>query len=59
MFVKGERIIHSQTGVFVIEDICEIELIKNQKRLYYVLKPNLLNLLSEITHGTMKYIEIE
>lgn len=39
MFSAGEKIVYGQTGVCVIEDITEKELIKNQKRLYYVLKP--------------------
>lgn len=39
MFSAGEKIVYGQTGVCVIEDIAEKELIKNQKRLYYVLKP--------------------
>lgn len=39
MFLKGEKVVYGQTGVCIIEEICEKELIKNQKRLYYVLKP--------------------
>lgn len=39
MFKKGEKVVYGQTGVCVIADICEKELIKKQKRLYYVLKP--------------------
>lgn len=39
MFNKGELVVYGQTGVCTVEDICEKELIKNQKRLYYVLKP--------------------
>jgi len=39
MFNKGEMVVYGQTGVCVIEDVCEKELIRNQKRLYYVLKP--------------------
>lgn len=39
MFLKGEKVVYGQTGVCIIEDICEKELIKKQKRLYYVLRP--------------------
>ncbi|MBE6808048.1 MAG: hypothetical protein E7524_01120 [Ruminococcaceae bacterium] len=39
MFAKGEKIVYGNTGVCYIEDICEKELIRNQKKLYYVLKP--------------------
>lgn len=39
MFLKGEKVVYGSTGVCVIEDICEKELIRNQKREYYVLKP--------------------
>ncbi len=39
MFSKGEKVVYGSTGVCVIEDICEKELIRNQKRQYYVLKP--------------------
>ncbi len=39
MFSKGEKIVYGSTGVCVIEDICEKELIRNQKKLYYILKP--------------------
>ena len=39
MFSKGEKVVYGSTGVCVIEDICEKELIRNQKKMYYVLKP--------------------
>lgn len=39
MFNKGEKIVYGQTGVCVIEDIAEKELIKRVKKLYYKLKP--------------------
>lgn len=39
MFQKGEKIIYGQTGVCVVEDICEKAFIKNQSKTYYVLKP--------------------
>lgn len=39
MFSKGEKIIYGTTGVCLIEDICEKELIRNRKALYYILKP--------------------
>ncbi len=39
MYSVGERLIYGQTGVCEIIDICEKTFIKNQKNLYYVLKP--------------------
>lgn len=39
MFKKGEKIIYGQTGVCEVLDITEKELIKNQRKLYYVLSP--------------------
>ena len=39
MFAKGEKIVYGSTVVCEVTDICEKELIRNQKRLYYVLKP--------------------
>lgn len=39
MFSKGDRVVYGQTGVCEIIDICEKALIKNQKKLYYVLNP--------------------
>ena len=39
MFSVGEKIVYGQTGVCIVEDICEKELIKKQKKLYYILKP--------------------
>ena len=39
MFNKGDRIFYGQTGVCVVEDISEKVLTKNNKRLYYTLRP--------------------
>lgn len=39
MFEKGQKIVYGQTGVCLVEDITEKELIRNQKKQYYVLKP--------------------
>jgi len=39
MFKIGDKVIYGQTGACTIEDICEKELIKNQKKQYYVLRP--------------------
>ncbi len=39
MFKIGDKIVYGQTGVCEITDICEKELIRNQKRQYYMLKP--------------------
>jgi len=39
MFKIGDKIMYGQTGVCIVEDICEKTLIKNQKQLYYILKP--------------------
>lgn len=39
MFSKGEKVVYGQTGVCLVTDVCEKELIKGQKRTYYVLKP--------------------
>ena len=39
MFKIGDKIMHGQTGVCEVADICEKALIKNQKKLYYVLCP--------------------
>ena len=39
MFSIGEKVVYGNTGVCVIEDITEKELIKNSKKTYYVLKP--------------------
>lgn len=39
MFSIGEKVVYGQTGVCVITDICEKALIRNQKKLYYVLMP--------------------
>lgn len=39
MFSKGDKVIYGQTGVCIIEDVVEKAIIKNNKQLYYVLKP--------------------
>lgn len=39
MFKKGEKIVYGTTGVCIVDDVCEKELIRNQKKMYYVLKP--------------------
>ena len=40
MFKIGDKVVYGQTGVCTVTDICEKAFIKNQKREYYVLKPN-------------------
>lgn len=39
MFSIGQKVVYGQSGVCVIEDITEKQLRKNEKSLYYVLKP--------------------
>ncbi len=39
MFNIGQKVLYGKTGVCEIADICQKELIKNQKRNYYILKP--------------------
>lgn len=39
MLKKGEKIIYGQTGVCKVLDITEKELIRNQRKKYYVLSP--------------------
>ena len=39
MFNKGDRIFYGQTGVCIVEDISEKVLTKNNKKLYYTLRP--------------------
>lgn len=39
MFAKGERVVYGCTGVCLITDICEKELIRGNKKLYYLLEP--------------------
>lgn len=39
MFSKGEKVVYGQTGVCIVEDICEKELIRGKKCRYYVLRP--------------------
>jgi len=40
MFKKGEMVVYGQTGVCYIEDIVEKTIIKNEKKLYYKLRPH-------------------
>lgn len=39
MFKIADKVVYGETGVCIIEDICEKEFIKNQKKMYYVLRP--------------------
>lgn len=39
MYSIGQKIVYGQTGVCLVTDICEKELIRNQKKNYYVLRP--------------------
>lgn len=39
LFKIADKIIYGETGVCIVEDICEKEFIKNQKKLYYILRP--------------------
>lgn len=39
MFNKGDKIIYGQTGVCIVEDICEKTLMRNVTKQYYTLKP--------------------
>ncbi len=39
MLKVGERVVYGKTGVCIVEGQCEKELVRNQKRMYYVLKP--------------------
>ncbi len=39
MLKVGEKVVYGKTGVCIVEGQCEKELIKNQKNLYYILKP--------------------
>ncbi len=39
MLKVGEKVVYGKTGVCTVEGQCEKELIRNQKKLYYVLKP--------------------
>ncbi len=39
MFSVGDLVVYGKTGVCRVEGQCEKELLKNQKRMYYVLKP--------------------
>ncbi len=39
MFNIGDKVVYGKTGVCTVENKCEKEIIKNEKRLYYVLKP--------------------
>lgn len=39
MFENGQLVLYSKTGVCAVCDIAEKEFVRNQKRLYYTLKP--------------------
>ncbi len=39
MFNKGDAVMYGQTGVCIVEDIVEKALVKNEKKIYYLLKP--------------------
>ena len=39
MFKSGDTVVYGQAGVCTIADICEKELVRDQKKLYYVIKP--------------------
>lgn len=39
MFKRADKVIYGETGVCIVEDICEKEFIKRQKKLYYILRP--------------------
>ncbi len=39
MFKIADKVVYGETGVCLIEDICEREFIKKQKKMYYVLRP--------------------
>ena len=52
MFKIEDKVVYGETGVCLIEDICEKEFLKNQKKMYYVLRPVLSN-------GNLIYAPIE
>lgn len=39
MFENGQLVVYSKTGVCTVCDLAEKEFVRNQKRLYYTLKP--------------------
>ena len=39
MFKIGDKVVYGQPGVCILEDICEKEILRNQKNKYYVLRP--------------------
>ncbi len=39
MLEIGAMVVYGKTGVCTVEGQCEKELVRNQKRLYYILKP--------------------
>ena len=39
MFEIGEKVVYGNTGVCILEDIVQKEIIRNKKQEYYVLKP--------------------
>ena len=39
MYIIGDKIIYGQTGVCVVEDICEKTLSRNNTKMYYTLRP--------------------
>ena len=39
MLKIGEKVVYGKTGVCIVEGQCEKELVRNQKRKYFVLKP--------------------
>ncbi len=39
MFSIGDKVLYGKTGVCIIEDTCEKELIKGNRQSYYVLRP--------------------
>ncbi len=39
MLKIGEKVVYGKTGVCIVEGQCEKEIVRNQKRLYFILKP--------------------
>lgn len=39
MLKIGEKVVYGKTGVCIVQGQCEKELVRNQKKLYFVLKP--------------------
>ena len=52
MFKIADKVVYGETGVCLIEDICEKEFLKNQRKMYYVLRPIFSN-------GNLIYSPIE